>query len=70
MLKITSPSKALKSILTCIRLKLEMCDIGASQIPYGSGVTMAGHKKKANTKSTQMALTSLVSVLLAVRRTS
>lgn len=59
-----------KGYFTCIRLNLEMWDIGASQIPCGSGVTRAGHRKNANTRSTQIALISLVSVRFAVRRTS
>lgn len=53
-----------------MRLNLEMWEIGASQIPWGSGEMRAGQRNNAKTKSTQIALTSLVSALLAVRSTS
>lgn len=53
-----------------MRLNLEMWEIGASQIPCGSGEMRAGQRNSAKTKSTQIALTSLVSALLAVRSTS
>ena len=38
--------------------------MGASQMPCGSGVTKAGQRKKATTKSTHIALTSLESAFL------
>jgi len=47
---------------TWMRLARATGEMGASMMPHGSGLTMAGQMKKAKTRSTQMACTSRASI--------